>query len=193
VSNGAPVLFSGERQILVTIANLSRPEPGEYAPSYANYVALATEQDVVAALKTDLDATLSLLRGLPEATANTRHAPYTWSIKQVVGHLTDAERIFSTRALRFARNDPTAVPSFEENSYVDNAPFDSVPFSDLLEEFEHLRRANIVLFRNLPAEAWSRTGIASNNPVTVRALVYVILGHTRHHINIVRKRLAGTK
>jgi hypothetical protein len=193
VSEGAPVLSLTERQVLVATANLSRPEAGEYAASYAKYVALATEQDVVAALKTDLDETLSLLRGLPEATANTRHAPYTWSIKQVIGHLTDAERIFSTRALRFGRNDPTPVPSFEENSYVDNAAFDSVPFGDLLEEFEHLRRADIALFRNLPAEAWSRTGIASNNPVTVRALVYVILGHARHHMNIVRKRLAGAK
>jgi hypothetical protein len=169
----------------------SRPETSEYAPPYAAYVSLATEHDIVAALATQLDETLSLLRGLPEATANTRHAPYTWSLKQVVGHITDAERVFSCRALRFARNDPTPLPSFEENAYVDSANFDAVPFGGLLDEFEHLRRADLCLFRHLPAQAWSRTGIASNNPVTVRALAYIIVGHTRHHMNIVRKRLDG--
>jgi hypothetical protein len=177
----------------VAIANLTRPGAGEYAPFYANYVALATEQDVVAALATQLEETLALLRGLPEATANTRHAPYTWSLKQVIGHLTDAERVFGYRALRFARNDPTPLPTFEENAYVDNANFDAIPFGGLLDEFEHLRRADICMFRHLPEAAWSRTGIASNNPVTVRALAFVIVGHTRHHMNIVRKRLAGGK
>jgi hypothetical protein len=170
--------------------SLSRPAASEYAPPYANYVALATEGNVLAALSTQLDDMLSLLRGLPEATANTRHAPYTWSVKQVVGHMTDAERVFGYRALCFARNDPTPLPGFDENNYVDNATFDDSPLSALLDECEQLRRADLSFFRQLSPEAWSRTGVASNNPVTVRALAYIIVGHTRHHLNILRKRLS---
>ncbi len=172
---------------------VSRPAANEYATFYANYVALATEADVLAALSAQLDETLSLLRGRSEETANTRHAPYTWSVKQVIGHVTDADRVFGHRAFRFSRNDPTPLPAFDENAYTNNAPFDACPLGELLDEFEHIRRANILLFRHLPAEAWSRTGIASNNPVTVRALAYIIVGHTRHHVNILHKRLAGAK
>jgi uncharacterized damage-inducible protein DinB len=167
----------------------SRPETSEYGPYYAKYVALANETDVLAGLSGQLDEFLSLLRGLPETTANTRHAPYTWSVKQVVGHITDAEREFGHRAFRFSRNDPTPLPGFDENPYVANAPFEAASLDDLLDEFEHVRRANLSLFRRLPAEAWHRSGVASNNPVTVRALAYIIVGHTRHHLNILHKRL----
>lgn len=168
-----------------------RPDGNEYAPFYANYVALATEEDVLVGLKNQLDEALKLLRGLPETVANTRHAPYTWSVKQVIGHITDAERVFSYRAMRFARNDPTPLPSFDENLYVTNANFDANQFNDVLDEFEYLRRADISLFRQLAPEARERVGIASNHPVTVRALAYVIVGHTRHHMNILHKRLVG--
>jgi hypothetical protein len=171
----------------------SRPGAGEYASFYEPYVALATEADIVAALSDQLDDTLKLLRGLPESVANTRHAPYTWSVKQVVGHITDGERVFSYRAMRFARNDPTALPGFDEKPYVDNANFDDNALSLILDEFEHLRRANISFFRQLSPEARARTGIASNNPISVRALAYVIVGHARHHTNILRKRLSGGK
>jgi hypothetical protein len=173
--------------------NPGLPGTDEYAPPYANYVKLATEGDIVTALSTQLDEALALLRGLSETIANTRHAPYAWSIKQVIGHLTDAERVFSYRALRFARSDATPLPSFEENQYVANANFEASPLSELLNEFEYLRRADVSFFKQLKPEAWSRSGVASNNPITVRAIAYVILGHTRHHLNIVRNRLAGTK
>jgi uncharacterized damage-inducible protein DinB len=182
-----------ERWKIVATVVPARPEASEYGPHYTNYVALATEGDVLAALSTQLDEILALLRGLPEATANTRHAPYTWSVKQVLGHVTDADREFGHRAFRFSRNDPTPLPAFEENAYVNNAPFDETTLSDLLDEFEHIRRANLALFRRLSAEAWSRTGVASNKSVTVRALAYIIVGHTRHHVNILHKRLSGGK
>jgi uncharacterized damage-inducible protein DinB len=167
----------------------SRPEAVEYALPYANYIALATESDILAALSTQLDEVLSLLRGLSEATANTRHAPYTWSVKQVVGHVTDGDREFGHRAFRFSRGDSTPLPGFDENAYVQNASFDASPLSELLNEFEYVRRTNLSFFRRLPAEAWLRSGIASNHPVTVRALAYIIVGHTRHHMNILKKRL----
>jgi len=177
----------------VPIASPSRPEATEYAPFYANYMSLASEDDVLPALTRQLEEMLGLLRGLPESIANTRHAPYTWSVKQVVGHLTDAERVFGHRAFRFARNDPTPLSGFDENVYVSNAAFDDSLFSDLLTEFELVRRANVLHFQQLPAAAWSRSGVANGNSVSVRALAYILLGHTRHHLEILRKRLAGGK
>jgi hypothetical protein len=153
---------------------------------------LVPETDVRAVLSTQLDDTIRLLRGVSEQTGNTRHAPYTWSVKQVVGHLTDAEREFGHRAFRFARNDPTPLPGFDENVYVGNAPFDSCPIADLAAAWEFARRGNLLLFRHIPDEAWSRCGMASGNIVTVRALAFIIAGHARHHLNILRKRLAGS-
>ncbi len=170
--------------------NPGRPEAGEFASFYAHYIALVPETDIVAALSVQLDEALALLRGLPEETANTRHAPYAWSVKQVVGHITDGERIFSCRALRFGRNDPTPLPGFDDGPYVDSGGFDACRFDELLGGFEFVRRSSIALFRQMPSEAWLRSGVASNNPVTVRALAYVIAGHARHHLNILRKRLS---
>jgi DinB superfamily len=175
---------------MVETANRSRPQPTEYGPFHVNYVALAPEEDIVEALGTQLEEALKLLRGLPEATANTRHPPYTWSVKQVIGHLTDAEREFGHRAFRFARNDPTPLPGFEENIYVANAPFDACLCKDLLAEFEWVRRANVALFRQLPEAAWSRFGVANATRVSVRALAYILVGHARHHLTILGKRLA---
>lgn len=169
----------------------SRPESTEYGPFYANYMALATEKDVMAALATQLDDALTLLRGLPETTANTRHPPYTWSVKQVVGHLTDAERVFGHRAFRFARNDPTPLPAFDENAYVRNAPFDDCLFGDLLTEFELVRRVNLSFFQHLPADAWLRSGVVNNSKVSVRALAYILVGHARHHLKILGQRLGA--
>jgi uncharacterized damage-inducible protein DinB len=182
-----------ERKMLVATSGLSRPESSEYASHYADYVDLATETDVPSALSTQMDELLSLCRGLSEETAKTRHAPYTWSVKQVIGHITDGDREFGHRAFRFSRKDPTPLPAFEENAYVDNAPFEASSLADLLDEFEHVRRASLSFFRRLPDEAWALKGVASNNPVTVRALAYIILGHTRHHLNILKKRLAVAK
>jgi hypothetical protein len=166
-----------------------RPEPAEFAPFYASYIALVPEEDVVPALGAQLEDALGLLRGLPEAVANTRHPPYTWSVKQVIGHVTDAERVFGHRAFRFARNDPTPQPGFDEKAYVANTPFDAGAFGDLLAEFELVRRANLALFRGIPAEAWLRCGLANGTNVSVRALAYIIVGHARHHVSILRKRL----
>lgn len=170
----------------------SRPGPTEYAPVHADYLALVKDEDVLASLQTQLDDLRALLRDASEETGNTRHPPYTWSVKQVVGHLTDAEREFGHRAYRFSRNDPTPLPGFEENDYVRNAPFEDYHLRDLLTEFENLRCANLVMFRHLPEAAWTRRGVANGNNLSVRALAYMLLGHARHHLNILHKRLAGT-
>jgi len=170
---------------------VSRPEPTEHAPYYARYIDLVPEGDIVTTLANQLAEALPFLRGITEAQGNTRHAPYTWSVKEVVGHLTDTERIFGYRALRFARNDQTPLPGFEENDYVRNANFDACSLKSLVDEFEAVRRSHIAFFGNLSDEAWGRTGLANNSAVSVRAFAYNIAGHERHHLAILRKRLTG--
>ncbi|HEV3448117.1 MAG TPA: DinB family protein [Gemmataceae bacterium] len=171
---------------------MARPEPSEYAAYFGKYVALVPEDDIVPAMEKELEQTLTLLRSVPEKEALVHHAPYTWSIKEVVGHLTDTERIFGYRALRIARGDTTPLPGFDENAYAQAAAFDRCPLPELIAEFEAVRRSHLWLFRHLPNEAWTRKGVANDNSITVRALAYNILGHERHHTAIVRKRLVGS-
>jgi hypothetical protein len=170
--------------------SLARPQPGEYAEYYERYIFLVPENDILTVLNTQLGDTLSLLREVTEAQGNTRHPPYSWSVKEVVGHLIDGERIFGVRAFRFARGDATPLPSFEENDYVREGHFDARQVRDLAEEFEVVRRSNLCLFRQLDGAGWLRTGVASDNRVSVRALAYIIAGHTRHHVAILKKRLS---
>ena len=167
----------------------ARPDATEYAPAFAGYVSLVPDGDVVTVLERQLDGLLALLRPVSEKVGNTRHAPYTWSVKEVVGHVTDAERVFGYRALCVARGDQTPLPGFDENAYVPLARFDACRLSDLVSQFEHLRRSHLLLFRSLPADAWARRGVANNSPVTTRALAYIISGHAEHHARILRKRL----
>ena len=170
---------------------MPRPSPAEYAPYYGQYVELAPEDDVLAALQTQLDDLLALLRPVPEDQGNVRHPPYTWSVKEVVGHMTDTERVFGYRALRFARGDATPLPGFDENAYARAADSDRRPLADLVSEFDALRRSHLGLFGGLPEAAWLRSGEANGNAVTVRALAYIIVGHARHHTTILRRRLSG--
>jgi DinB superfamily len=169
-------------------AALARPSSGEYAPYYERYIALVAESDVVSTLERQLQSTLSLLRGLDEAQAGSRYAPDKWSIKELVGHLIDTERVFAYRAMRFARNDKTPLSGFEQDDFVRSADFDARQLNDLAEEFEHVRRANVHFFRALNEEAWSRRGTANDNDVTVRALAYIMAGHEAHHVNVLKTR-----
>jgi hypothetical protein len=168
---------------------MPRPEPTEYAPYYAKYLDLVAEDDILGALEAQLAETLAVLRPSPESQGNVRHPPYTWTVKEVVGHLTDTERIMGYRALRFARADQTPLPAFDEETYTPAGEFDRIPLRDLVAEFEAVRRSHLYLFRHLPAAAWARGGTANNTLVTVRALAYIIVGHARHHTAILRKRL----
>jgi hypothetical protein len=168
-----------------------RPDSTEYAPYYTKYVELVPEDNIVAAMKAQLGETISLLSRVTEREACLRHAPYTWSIKEVVGHLTDSERVFAYRALRFARGDSTPLPGFDENPYVQVARFDEQALCDLVAGFEAVRRSSIHLCQSLADAAWSRRGIANGNEVSVLGLAYIIVGHERHHITIVRRRLSG--
>lgn len=169
---------------------MPRPNPTEYAPYYEKYIALVPEDDVLAAMEAHLGDVLALLRPVPEEQGNVRHPPYTWSVKEVVGHMADTERVFGYRALRFARGDATPLPGFDENDYARAAESDRRPLRDLVAEFEAVRRSHLWLFRNLPEAAWSRSGKANDNPISVRAAAYVIVGHARHHTAILRQRLS---
>jgi hypothetical protein len=170
---------------------MPRPGPTEYTPSHGPYVTLVPEDDILSALAAQLEDALALLRAVPEAQGNARHPPYTWSVKEVVGHLTDTERVMGYRALRFARGDATPLPGFEENDYARAAESDRRPLADLVSEFDALRRSHLGLFGGLPEAAWLRSGEANGNAVTVRALAYIIVGHARHHTAILRRRLSG--
>ncbi len=164
-----------------------------YAPYYTKYVELVPEEDVVTAMRAQLGETVALLNGVSERDACVHHHPYTWSIKEVVGHLTDSERVFAYRALRFAHGDSTPLPGFDENPYVQAAQFDEQQLCDMVAGFEAVRRSSIYLFQSLSDAAWRRRGIANGNEVSVLGLAYIIVGHERHHMAIVRRRLSSAQ
>jgi hypothetical protein len=164
------------------------PEATEYAPYYGRYVSLVPGGDVLTTLAGQMDSTLALLRGIDEEKASHRYAPDKWSIKELVGHIIDTERIFAYRALRFARNDRTELPGFEQDDYTRHAGFDARPLKELVREFELVRGANLAMFKHLDEAAWQRRGVASNAEVSVRALAFIMAGHERHHIEILKTR-----
>ena len=165
-----------------------RPDASEYASFYARYVDLVPEEDVVAAIESQSTETQRLLASLDETRAAFRYAAGKWSVREVIGHMTDSERVLGFRALALARGETQPLPGFDEDAYVRHADFDSWRLGDLSEQYAVVRRSHIVLFRNLPEEAWLRRGIANGNEVTVRALAWIIVGHERHHLGVLRER-----
>ncbi|MEO8192727.1 MAG: DinB family protein [Gemmatimonadales bacterium] len=165
-----------------------RPTPDEYAPFYAGYVGRVPDVDVVDTLSRQISETVGVLRSIPESRGDHRYAPGKWSIREVVGHLGDAERVFTYRAFRFSRADPTPLEGFDENTFVRNAPFTRETLADLTNELEHLRRASLYLFAALDDEAMSRRGIANGLEVSVRALAFIIAGHEHHTLEVLRER-----
>jgi hypothetical protein len=168
---------------------MGRPQPDEYAPYYGKYVALVPEEKILPVMETTLTETLALLRDVSDQDASVIQPPYTWSIKQVVGHLTDTERVFGYRALRFARGDRTPLPGFDETLYARSGAFDRHPLDVLTAELDLVRHSHIAFFDNLARDDWTRTGTANGNEISVRALAFIIVGHHRHHHAIVRGRL----
>ncbi|MDP9205590.1 MAG: DinB family protein [Gemmatimonadota bacterium] len=172
----------------MTTARESRPAEGEFLPYYERYISLVPNGDVLATLEAQMNETQDLLHGLPASTSTYRYAPGKWSVNEVIGHLIDSERIFGARALRFARNDATPLPGFEQDDYVRNSKFDAYPLADLASELDVVRRASVFLFRHLEEPAWMNRGVANNAEVTVRALAYIIAGHELHHREILQTR-----
>ncbi len=168
--------------------SIGRPETSEHAPYHEAYISLVPEGDILEILSRESNDSIKFLRSIPEDKGATRYAPGKWSIKEVLGHITDAERIFAYRALRFARNDATPLHRFEQDDYVRIAVFDRLSLEEITDEFEQVRRGSLLLFRSLDNAAWMRRGIANNSEVSVRALAYILAGHARHHIEILRTR-----
>ena len=160
----------------------------DYAPAFAGYVSLVPEEDIVSVIEQQSSETQKLIASLDESRSMYRYAEGKWSVKEVIGHITDAERVFGYRALCISRGDKNSLPGFDENEYMRNANFDNWRVGDLAESYALTRRANIVMFRNMREDAWDWRGIANNNEITVRALAYVIAGHERHHLRVLRER-----
>ena len=165
-----------------------RPEAGEYAPFYETYVSLVPGNDAVATLEAQRLQMLQLFAARSEREGNFRYEPGKWSVKEVLGHISDAERIFVYRALRFARGDTTPLAGFEQEDYVRGGGFGERALSDLAEEFLAVRSASLAFFRSLKEDAGLRRGTASNNEVTVRALAFITAGHQLHHRKILEER-----
>lgn len=170
---------------------MTRPGPTECAPFYQNYINELPEGDIFEVLEVlteQLQQVDVLLGSLDDKQARHRYAPGKWSIKEVVGHLIDAERMFAYRAMCFARNDPGPLPGMDENAYVQYANFDGRNFHDLLDEFRYVRLASISFFKSLDPESQMRRGMASGCEFTVRAFPFIIAGHAKHHFKILKER-----
>jgi uncharacterized damage-inducible protein DinB len=166
----------------------TKPAPTEHNPYYSKYVSLVLEGDIIATLNRQIDDSLSILRGISAERADYRYAPDKWSVKEVVGHLIDTERIFAYRAFRFARNDQTPLNGYEQDDYVRNGDFSNRELSDLADEFENVRRSNVHMLKGLNEQAWLRHGSANENDITVRALAYIMAGHELHHMGILKSK-----
>ena len=165
------------------LKQISLPAADEYADFYSDYIQRAAQRnDIYATLPAQIDELRSALGKLSDTQVRFKPGPKEWSIKEVMGHLNDVERVFSYRLLRISRNDPTPLPGFEQENFVRMAGFDDYPLDDLLREFEHLRRANIIAIQHMNAEALDRRGTASGVAVSARALIFMLVGHVDHHM-----------
>jgi hypothetical protein len=165
-----------------------RPENSEHAVFYGRYIDRVPEDDIVPVLDQQREELRALFGSLSTEQEIFRYEPAKWSVRQVVGHLVDAERIFGIRAFCFSRGEAQSLPGFEENSYVAASTYDRVSLPSLLAELDLTRSSNLAVFRRLDEDAWHRVGTASGHPISVRALAYAIAGHVRHHFQILAER-----
>lgn len=165
-----------------------RPQSNEAADYYFAYIDRVQSDDIVTALSDQLTEAANFLSGISEEQSLKRYAPDKWSIRELQSHVNDTERVFVSRALWFARGFTDPLPSFDQNICVANAGADEVRWTDLVDEFRNIRRSTINFFQNLPESSWDRSGIASDNKFTVRALAYIIAGHVSHHNAIIKER-----
>lgn len=165
-----------------------RPGPTEFPEYYRSYVARVPDGSIVDFLAADGEAFVKMLSTVPEGMEGHRYAPGKWSVREVVAHLIDAERMFTTRALAFARGDQGPYPAFDENHYATTCGAEGRTLADLAEEFAALRQATTLFFRTLPSEAWDRRGVASGKDVNVRSLAWITAGHSVHHGALIRDR-----
>lgn len=168
---------------------LARPTPGEYAPFYETYVRLVPEDDLLGAMQAQAAQTKALLAAFTDP--DQTYAPGKWTVRQLVGHLTDTERVFGGRALWVARGDPAALPGFDQDHWMAAADYGRYTLAELGAEFALVRAGHLSFLGHLGAEAWGRAGVVNGQLVSVRALGYLLLGHERHHLGVLRERYLG--
>ncbi len=167
---------------------IQRPLASEYPEYYLPYVRLVPEGDLLSILNNHLAETVALLEGITEEDGHFRYASGKWSIKEVLGHMTDTERIMSYRLMRIGRGDQTPLAGFDENDYIQGSDFNRLPMKNILEDLTATRNATLTLIKNMPEEAWARKGVANNQEQTTRAIAYIIAGHAMHHLKIINER-----
>ena len=166
----------------------ARPESDEHDPYYRKYIDRVPDGDIAATLASQVENTLSFLRSVSEENAGRSYAAGKWTMKQVLGHLIDSERIFAYRALCVGRNDKTWLPGFEQDDYVANADFNARTLESFIEELAAVRRATVNLFKHFTDEEWQRRGIANQQEISARAIAYIVAGHELHHLEILKSR-----
>lgn len=170
------------------MASLQRPLEGEYSPYYLTYISKVPDGDILDTLTRQLDEAQKLLRSIPEDRGGHRYSPEKWSIREVIGHLIDSERVFAYRALRFARGDVNPLAGFDQDEYVRASGSDRRKLAELASEMDYVRRSTIAMLRSFDEGASERRGKANNNEISVRALAWIIAGHERHHLEILKER-----
>lgn len=165
-----------------------KPTDNEYAPYYAKYISLVTEGDILAAMEQQPDEVSRIASAFPAGREQHRYEKGKWSVREVLGHLLDSERVFGFRAFCFSRGEKAPLPSFDENMYVERSHYDEAPLAELVAAFHALRKSNIAFLRRLEENQWREIGTASGYPVSVRALAWIMVGHARHHLNVLRDR-----
>ena len=167
---------------------IGRPQPDEHAPYYSRYIERVPEGDLLDDLAAQSEVVAAAFLGLLPEKVDFRYAPGKWTPREMLGHMIDGERVMAFRALWFARADPNPLPGFEEDDWAAAAHHGDVPLADLVDEWRAARASHVQLFRHLPAEVWTRRGVANGQPVSVRALAYIQAGHARHHLAILEER-----
>ena len=167
---------------------MNRPNETEYAPYYQDYVDQVSESDIMAVLRGELDELDVLLSRVASDKETFAYADGKWSIREIIGHLIDGERVFGYRALCIARGEKQNLPGFDQNDYMLTAPYNHIELEDLLSELRLVRLSNMAMFRSLDEQAWNRVGTANGNEITVRALAFIMGGHVRHHMNVLKER-----
>jgi len=167
---------------------MSRPQPAEYDPYYQKYIGLVPEDEIIPALESQVDELKKLFADVPEEKGTFAYDDGKWTVKEVISHLIDAERMFAYRVFRIARGDKTPIEGFEQDGYIENSHANGRSLDELLNEFKLLREANLLFFKNLETGDWVRTGIANNVEISVRSLAWIMVVHIRHHTAILRER-----
>ncbi len=167
---------------------MRKPTKGDYPEYFETYFKNIKDKNPIELMESQKIEISSLLSGLSEAKANYRYAEGKWSIKEVLGHLIDSERVFCYRAVAIARGETQSLPGFEQDDYVHYGNFDSRELSDLLDEYQKVREATIPLLKSFDEKDYDKRGVANNNPLTVRAVMFLIPGHEKHHLNILKER-----